>query len=34
MQTTHVSLPIMTDQPDEAVLFGEFFDPALTRSSG
>lgn len=31
MQTTHVARPIMKDQPDEATLFGEFFDPSVKR---
>lgn len=31
MQYTHVARPILKDQPDEDVLFGEFYDPAVTR---
>ncbi|RRD64020.1 aldehyde dehydrogenase family protein [Fretibacterium sp. OH1220_COT-178] len=33
MQSTWVARPILRDQPDEAVLFGEFFDPSRTRPS-
>jgi sulfoacetaldehyde dehydrogenase len=33
MQTTHVALPIMADQPDEATLFGEFYDPDIRRGN-
>jgi sulfoacetaldehyde dehydrogenase len=33
MQTTHVALPIMADQPDEATLFGEFYDPEVRREN-
>ncbi|MDR1874514.1 MAG: aldehyde dehydrogenase family protein [Synergistaceae bacterium] len=32
MQSTFVARPILRDQPEESVLFGEFFDPAVTRS--
>ncbi len=31
LQTTHVARPILKDQPPEDVLFGEFYDPAVTR---
>jgi sulfoacetaldehyde dehydrogenase len=31
MQTTHIALPIMADQPDESTLFGEFYDPDAKR---
>ena len=31
MQTTFVARPIMKDQPAEDVLFGEFYNPAITR---
>lgn len=33
MQSTWVARPILRDQPDEAVLFGEFFDPSRTQPS-
>ncbi|MDR1509871.1 MAG: aldehyde dehydrogenase family protein [Synergistaceae bacterium] len=33
MQTTHVALPIMADQPDESTLFGEFYDPDVRREN-
>ena len=32
MQSTWVAKPILKDQPEESVLFGEFFDPAVKRS--
>jgi len=32
MQSTWVASPILKDQPEESVLFGEFFDPKVTRS--
>jgi len=32
MQSTWVATPILKDQPEESVLFGEFFDPKITRS--
>ena len=32
MQNTWVASPILKDQPEESVLFGEFFDPKVTRS--
>ena len=31
MQTTHVARPILRDQPEEAVLFDEFYDPKIKR---
>ncbi|MDR1965404.1 MAG: aldehyde dehydrogenase family protein [Synergistaceae bacterium] len=31
LQTTHVARPIIKDQPDEATLFGEFYDPGVKR---
>ena len=31
MQTTHVARPILKDQPSEDVIFGEFYDPNVTR---
>lgn len=31
MQTTHVSKPIMKDQPSEEALFGEFYDETVKR---
>ncbi|MDR2175968.1 MAG: hypothetical protein LBO82_08570 [Synergistaceae bacterium] len=31
MQSTFVARPILKDQPEESVLFGEFFDPAVIR---
>ncbi|EFC90906.1 MULTISPECIES: aldehyde dehydrogenase family protein [Dethiosulfovibrio] len=31
MQSTWVARPIMKDQPDEAILFGEFFDPSKKK---
>lgn len=33
MQSTWVARPILKDQPDESVLFGEFFDPSRVRPS-
>ena len=33
MQSTWVACPILKDQPDESVLFGEFFDPSRVRPS-
>jgi sulfoacetaldehyde dehydrogenase len=32
MQSTFVARPILKDQPEESVLFGEFYDPAVLRS--
>jgi sulfoacetaldehyde dehydrogenase len=32
MQSTWVARPILKDQPEEVVLFGEFFDPSVTRA--
>ncbi|MDR1048674.1 MAG: aldehyde dehydrogenase family protein [Synergistaceae bacterium] len=32
MQSTFVARPILRDQPEESVLFGEFFDPAVSRA--
>ena len=32
MQFTHVASPILKDQPDEATLFGKFYDPEVKRS--
>jgi sulfoacetaldehyde dehydrogenase len=32
MQSTFVARPILKDQPEESVLFGEFYDAAVTRS--
>lgn len=31
LQWTWVARPIMKDQPDEAILFGEFFDPSVKK---
>lgn len=33
MQSTWVARPILKDQPDESILFGEFFDPSRLRPS-
>jgi sulfoacetaldehyde dehydrogenase len=32
MQSTWVARPILKDQPEESILFGEFFDPEVKRS--
>ena len=34
MNSTWVARPIMKDQPAEDVLFGEFFDPSVTKEQG
>ena len=31
MNSTWVAKPIMTDQPAEDILFGEFYDPTVTK---
>ena len=33
MQSTWVARPILKDQPDESILFGEFFDPSRVKPS-